>query len=70
MSGVDFAAVRAAISMEQVLKFIGFIPAERRGPQWRGPCPIHDSQSPSSRSFSVNVTKGAFRCFQCGAQGN
>lgn len=70
MPGIDFAAVRAAVSMEQVLQFVGFIASARRGPQLRGPCPIHGSQTPQSRSFSVNLSKNAFRCFRCGVQGN
>ena len=70
MSGIDFGAVRAAISIQQVLELVGFEPCERRGPQLRGPCPIHHSQTPASRSFSVNLAKNAFRCFGCGAQGN
>lgn len=70
MPGIDFAAVRAAISIRQVLDFIAFVPSERRGSQWRGPCPVHRSENPRGRSFSVNLSKGAFRCFHCGAQGN
>jgi hypothetical protein len=49
---------------------IGFEPTERRGNQWRGPCPIHGSMSAKSRSFSVHLGKNAFRCFRCGAAGN
>ncbi|MBI3467113.1 MAG: hypothetical protein HY000_29215, partial [Planctomycetes bacterium] len=67
---VDFQAVRAAVTLAQVLDFIAFVPSERRGDQLRGPCPIHGSTSTKSRSFSVNLNKSAFRCFQCGASGN
>ena len=70
MTSVDYAAVRAAISIDLVLELIDFTPTERRGVQLRGPCPIHGSQSARSRSFSVNLDKNAFRCFGCGAQGN
>jgi DNA primase len=70
MAAVDFRAVRAAVSLAQVLDLIGFEPSERRGDQWRGPCPIHGSTSSKSRSFSVNLGKNAFRCFRCGAVGN
>ena len=34
MSGIDFAAVGAAISIQQVLELVGFEPCERRGPQF------------------------------------
>lgn len=70
MVSVDFQAVRRAVSIAQVLEVIGFEPTERRGDQWRGPCPVHGSKSPKSRSFSVNLRKNAFRCFRCGAAGN
>ncbi|MBI3463831.1 MAG: hypothetical protein HY000_12360 [Planctomycetes bacterium] len=67
---VDFQAVRASVTLAQVLDLIGFVPIEERGHQLRGPCPIHGSTSPTSRSFSANLRKNAFRCFQCGASGN
>jgi DNA primase len=70
MAGVDFAAVREAISMSAVLQLPKFEPVEENGPQLRGTCPIHQSQSPGSRTFSVNLDKNAFRCFTCGAKGN
>jgi len=38
-----------------------------------GACPIHgESAEGRHRSFSVNLSKGVFRCFHpdCGAQGN
>jgi DNA primase len=49
---------------------VNFVPAEQPGDQLRGPCPVHRSTSPTSRSFSVNLKKNTFRCFKCGAQGN
>jgi CHC2-type zinc finger protein len=70
MPAVDFQAVRASVSLAQVLELIGFEPTERRGNQWRGPCPIHGSTSRKSRSFSAHLGKNAFRCFRCGAEGN
>ncbi len=58
--------------MLEVLRLLGFKPIERCGHQLRGPCPIHGSSSPRSRSFSVNTGKNVFRCFagSCGARGN
>jgi hypothetical protein len=40
--------------------------------QCRGPCPIHNSQRPASRSFSVNLERNLFQCFspKCQAHGN
>ena len=40
--------------------------------QRRGPCPLHNSEDPRKRSFSVNLDKKVFHCFHppCGAHGN
>jgi DNA primase len=70
MPGIDFAEVRSRISMIQVLELAGFVVAGRTGDQVRGPCPIHGSISPRSRSFSANLRRNTFRCFRCGAAGN
>ena len=70
MAGVDFLAVRDSISMSSVLALLDFSPSTQEGKQLRGPCPIHISSSPTSRSFSANLAKNAFRCFTCGAAGN
>ena len=70
MPGVDFQAVRCLVSIAQVLERIGFVPAECSGEQVRGPCPVHGSTSPKSRSFSANPARNAYRCFQCGSSGN
>lgn len=42
----------------------------QRGDQWRGPCPVHGSRNPRSRSFSVNVRLGRYQCFGCGSRGH
>jgi hypothetical protein len=68
---IDYTAVRAAISMQQVLRLLGYQPVSRRGQQWRGPCPIHDPAAAGQRRcFSVHLGRHVFRCFRCGAQGN
>jgi putative transposase len=67
---IDFAAVRAAITMETVLGLLGFPPRSSHGAQQRGPCPLHGSTSGTSRSFSVNLAKHTFHCFKCGRSGN
>ena len=72
-AGIDFAAVRRQISMEQVLRCLGHWDCLRgAGAQRRGPCPAHGSTHAGSRSFSVNLPKNVFRCFcpECGAKGN
>ena len=71
VAGIDYHALRAAVSMEQVLGLLGYRPACRRGQQLRGSCPIHDPLAAGAlRCFSVHLGRHAFRCFHCGAQGN
>jgi DNA primase len=70
MPGVDFQLLRGQITMREVLQLLQFEPTVRRGDQWRGPCPVHGSQNPRSRSFSVNVRLGRYHCFGCGSRGH
>ena len=70
MPGVDFELLRERISMADVLRLLDFQPSSRRGDQLRGPCPVHGSSNPRSRSFSVNVRMGRYHCFSCGSHGN
>ena len=70
MPGVDFNLLRAEITMEEVLKQIGFHPTSQAGDQWHGPCPVHRSTSPRSRTFSVNVAAGRYYCHKCHSHGN
>ena len=69
MAGIDFVLLRRQLSLTQVLDLIGFTPTTRRGPQLRGPCPVHGSAS-GSRSFAAHVEKNCWHCFRCGAGGN
>jgi hypothetical protein len=43
MPGIDFNRLRTEIAMEQVLNLLGFAPTHRRGYQWHGYCPLHQS---------------------------
>jgi len=56
--------------MAEVLQFLRFVPSHRRGPQLRGPCPVHGTHRPQSRSFSANLEKNVYQCFHCGSAGN
>ena len=70
---VDFAALRASLTIEQALRQLGWMERLRgRGPQRRGPCPVHAANDHQSLSFSVNLTKNVCRCFHpnCNLQGN
>jgi DNA primase len=68
--GVDFNALRAAITMEQVLTLLEFEPRARSGVQWYGACPLHESGCRRSRCFSVNVATGRYYCHGCRSYGN
>ena len=70
MPGIDFRRLRQQLSLTQVLDLIGFTPTTRHGPQLRGPCPVHESKTPRSRSFAAHVGKNCWHCFRCGAGGN
>jgi DNA primase len=70
MPGIDYRAARAAIRIREVLELLSFAPTRRRGDELRGPCPLHGSRSPTSRSFAVNLAQDAYHCFVCGAAGN
>jgi DNA primase len=67
---IDYRALRHQVPMERVLDLIDYHPTSRRRRQLRGACPFHTSEPPNPRSFSVDLTRGLFRCFECGAQGN
>ena len=73
VSTIDFKALRQRVTIEQVLRQIGhFDCLKGNSTQLRGPCPIHGSSNPASRSFSVNLDQNLFQCFNpnCGAHGN
>lgn len=67
---IDFAAVRAAITIAQVLALLGFVPRSDRGGQQRGPCPFHGSNRRTAHCFSVSTPAQSFHCFKCNRSGN
>ena len=56
--------------MQQVLDMLSFEPSGGFGDPLRGPCPVHGSSSPRSRSFSVNVAQQRYYCHKCKSHGN
>jgi transposase len=70
---VDFAFLRQQVTLAQVLEHLGLLGNLRgRGPQRRGPCPIHSQPNDPQRTFSAHLGKNVFQCFHadCGAHGN
>jgi DNA primase len=69
-SFVDFKAVKAAITMEQVLEHYGLLDKFKRGTDsLNGPCPIHGGSNPTQ--FRVSVSKNIWNCFsECKHGGN
>ena len=67
---VDFKAVKAAITMEQVLQHYGLLDRfKRSGDSLSGPCPIHKGSNPTQ--FRVSVSKNIWNCFsECKHGGN
>ena len=67
---VDFKAVKAAITMEQLLDHYGLLDRfKRSGDSLNGPCPIHKGSSPTQ--FRVSLSKNLWNCFsECKHGGN
>jgi hypothetical protein len=67
---LDFRQARADLRLADVLALLGWTARTQRGVQVRGPCPVHGSRSPRSRSFAAHLGKNCWQCFRCGAAGN
>lgn len=67
---IDFKAVKAAVSMEQVLDHYDLIPQfKKSGGGLTGPCPIHKGENPTQ--FRVSPSKNVWHCFsKCNGGGN
>jgi DNA primase len=66
---MEFAAVKAAVSLEMVFRFyrVDGLRTIRPG-QLRGRCPIH--REGGDDAFHANMGKSAFQCFYCHVGGN
>ncbi len=68
---IDFAAVRAAITIAQVLHAAGLRAALRpRAASNAAPVPCTARLHGTGRCFSVNLDAHTFHCFKCGRSGN
>ncbi len=67
---VDFKAIKAAVSMEQVLKHYDLLHQfKKSGDSLSGPCPIHKGENPTQ--FRVSISKNVWNCFsECKHGGN
>jgi DNA primase len=67
---VDFRAIRARVTMEQVLEHYGVLGTfKRNGSRLSGPCPIHNGSNPTQ--FRVETDKNLWNCFsECKHGGN
>ncbi len=67
---VDFKAVKAAVTMLQVLEHYGFAESfKRTGNSLSGPCPLHNGQNRTQ--FRVSLEKNCWNCFgTCNGGGN
>jgi DNA primase len=70
MPALDYRAARQRLRLAAVLDLLGFEPRSRLGDQVRGPCLVHQSRTPTSRSFAAHLGKNVWHCFACGAGGN
>jgi len=67
---VDFKAVKAAITMEQVFSHYNLLEQfTKKGDSLSGPCPIHKGSNPTQ--FRVSISKNVWNCFsECKRGGN
>ena len=70
MPAIDFREARSRVRLFEVLDLLGFAPRCRWGNQLRGPCPVHRSRTPASRSFAAHLGQDVWHCFACQASGN
>src|SRR5258706_5338261 len=67
---VDFRAIRARVTMEQVLEHYSVLSKfKRTGHRLSGPCPIHNGSNPTQ--FRVDTERDIWNCFsECKHGGN
>lgn len=68
MAGVDFAVVKAAVPLSEVLRLLGWSPTYKQGKRCRGWCPLHSSDPHGSRIFATNGDQ--WYCHKCKTGGD
>ena len=66
---IDFAAIKAAVTIAAVLQLLGAT-GQTRGSQYRGPCPLHGANRGTARCFTASLDQNLFHCFKCGNSGD
>lgn len=69
MRPISFDWLNNHVDILDVLEIMGWDWTGYNESNYRGPCPLHGSRSPRSRSFSVSPPLNLFHCFKCGAHG-
>jgi len=70
MPGIDYDQLREEIRIEDVLRLIRYEPNLRRGDQWYGYCPFHDSTAKQRTVFAINLAGSCYYCHKCKQSGN
>jgi len=68
MIHIDFAIVRARISILDVLELLDYVPVRCSDYQWRSPCPLGCCRS--DRVFAAYLDSNRAYCFHCRWSGN
>ncbi|MGI4832425.1 MAG: DNA primase [Janthinobacterium lividum] len=67
MARIPKETVDQIIYTADILEVVGdYVPLKRQGQNYWACCPFHNEKSPS---FSVNPSKGLYKCFGCGKAG-
>lgn len=65
---IDKSTIDKIFEVARIDEVIGeFVQLKKRGVNLIGLCPFHNEKTPS---FTVNITKGIYKCFGCGKGGN
>ena len=70
---IDYEYLRSQIDIKDILDHLRLKTGMRvRGGVMRGPCPVHGDASTGGRTFSVDLNKNIYQCFDsgCGSKGN
>lgn len=64
---IDFDLVKASVSMEMLIIYLGLYPIQRKGSEVRLKCPFHNGKS--DNSMTIYLAEDRFYCFGCKSNG-